>query len=43
MLSLESGFVFFSETSLRALLYATHDFSGGEKLRALRIAFRDLE
>jgi hypothetical protein len=34
---------FFAETSLRALLYATRDFAGGEKLRALRIAFRDLE
>jgi hypothetical protein len=35
--------VFFAETSLRALLYATHDFSGGEKLRALRIAIKELE
>src|SRR5262249_11717108 len=38
----ERSFLFFAETSLRALLYATRDFSGGEKLRALRIAFRDL-
>jgi hypothetical protein len=39
----EGGLLFFAETSLRALLYATRDFSGGEKLRALRIAFRDLD
>jgi hypothetical protein len=37
------GLLFFAESSLRALLYATRDFSGGEKLRALRIAFRDLD
>ena len=35
--------LFFAETSLRALLYATHDFCGGEKSRALRIAFADLD
>ena len=35
--------LFFAETSLRALLYASRDFAGGEKLRALRIAFRDLD
>jgi hypothetical protein len=35
--------VFFAETSQRALLYATEDFAGGEKLRALRIAFADLD
>ncbi|KYK43424.1 hypothetical protein A1D31_18575 [Bradyrhizobium liaoningense] len=29
--------------SHRALLYATRDFAGGEKLRSLRIAFADLE
>jgi hypothetical protein len=40
---LRGGLLFFAETSLRALLYATRDFSGGEKLRALRIAFRDLD
>jgi hypothetical protein len=37
------GLLFFAETSLRGLLYATRGFSGGEKLRALRIAFRDLD
>jgi hypothetical protein len=35
--------LFFSETSARALLYATRDFAGGEKLRALRIAIGDLD
>jgi hypothetical protein len=35
--------LFFAETSMRVLLYATLDFSGGEKLRALRHAFDDLE
>ena len=35
--------LFFAETSLRALLYASRDVAGGEKLRALRIAFRDLD
>jgi hypothetical protein len=39
----ERGLLFFAETGLRALLYATRDFSGGEKLRALRNAFRDLD
>jgi hypothetical protein len=38
----ERSLLFFAETSLRALLHATRDFSGGEKLRALRIAFGDL-
>src|ERR1700730_4493642 len=38
-----NGLTFFAETSRRALLYATRDFAGGEKLRSLRIAFRDLE
>jgi hypothetical protein len=37
------GIIFFAETSRRALLYATRDFAGGEKLRALRIALRDLD
>jgi hypothetical protein len=37
------GLLFFAESSVRALLFATRDFSGGEKLRALRIAFRDLD
>jgi hypothetical protein len=40
---LRGGLLFFAETSLRALLYATRDFSGGERLRALRIAFCDLD
>jgi hypothetical protein len=35
--------LFFAETSMKALLYATREFSGGEKLRALRRAFNDLE
>jgi hypothetical protein len=35
--------LFFAETSVRALLYATRDFAGGEKLRALRHAFSDLD
>ena len=35
--------LFFAETSMRGLLYATRDFSGGEKSRALRRAFNDLE
>jgi len=35
--------VFFSETSSRSLLYATHDFAGGEKLRAIRKCFEDLD
>jgi len=35
--------LYFAETSVRALLYATHDFSGGEKMRSLRRAFKDLE
>jgi hypothetical protein len=35
--------LFFAETSSRALLYATRDFAGGEKLRALRVAFCDLD
>lgn len=39
----EHGLLFFAETSLRALLYASRDFAGGEKLRALRIAFSDLD
>lgn len=38
-----TGLLFFAETSLRALLYATLDFAGGEKLRALRFAFADLD
>ncbi|MDX0488814.1 hypothetical protein GOC53_00765 [Sinorhizobium medicae] len=38
----ERSLLFFAETSLRALLYATPDFAGGEKLRALRYALRDL-
>jgi hypothetical protein len=37
------GILFFAETSLRALLYATRDFAGGEKLRALRNALHDLD
>jgi hypothetical protein len=35
--------LFFAETSSRALKFATRDLAGGEKLRALRIAFRDLD
>lgn len=35
--------IFFAETSCRALLYATHDFAGGETARALRKAIIDLE
>ncbi len=34
---------FFAETSLRALLYAAPDFSGGETARALRRSFGDLQ
>lgn len=39
----DRSLLFFAETSLRALLYGTRDFCGGEKLRALRIAFADLD
>jgi hypothetical protein len=39
----DRSLLFFAETSTRALLYATRDHSGGEKLRALRHAFKDLE
>lgn len=35
--------LFFAETSMRALLYSTRDFAGGEKLRAIRRAMDDLE
>ena len=35
--------LFFAETSMRALLYSTRDFAGGEKLRAIRRAMHDLE
>jgi hypothetical protein len=38
-----AGRSFFAETGSRALLYATRDFAGGEKMRALRIAFADLD
>jgi hypothetical protein len=38
----DRSILFFAETSMRALLYASHDFAGGEKLRALRHAFADL-
>ncbi|MBX3472867.1 MAG: hypothetical protein KF754_00600 [Planctomycetes bacterium] len=48
--SLESDFrhgdtspIFFAETSMRALLYASRDFAGGEKVRALRRALADLD
>ncbi|MGV1834681.1 hypothetical protein ACQZ6C_07960 [Rhizobium rhizogenes] len=37
------GLTFFGETSQWALLYATRDFAGGEKLRAIRIALQDLD
>jgi hypothetical protein len=39
----ERSLLFFAETSFRALLYATRDFAGGEKLRALRYALLDLK
>jgi hypothetical protein len=39
----ERSLLFFAESSTWALRYETRDFSGGEKLRALRIAFDDLE
>lgn len=35
--------IFFGETGTRSLLYATQDFAGGEKMRAIRRAWRDLE
>lgn len=35
--------VFLAESSVRALRFATRDFAGGEKLRAIRRAMRDLE
>ena len=35
--------VYFAETSRRALLYATRDFAGGEKLRSLRKSFEHLQ
>ena len=38
----DESILFFAETSMRALLFATRDFAGGEKLRALRHAFKDL-
>jgi hypothetical protein len=38
----DSDRIFFAETAVRALRYATRDFAGGEKLRALRLALRDL-
>src|SRR5690606_12883655 len=38
-----NGNLFFAEKSIRALLFSTRDFSGGEKLRALRKAIKDLE
>ncbi len=48
--SLESDFalgnskpIYFAETSYRALLYSTHEFSGGETVRALRKSIQDLE
>lgn len=39
----DKSLIFLAETSLCALLYATREFAGGEKLRALRHAFRDLD
>lgn len=38
----DRNLLYFAETSMRALLYATRNFSGGEKLRSLRRAFGDL-
>lgn len=38
----ESSPIYFAETSKRALLYATRDFAGGEKLRSLRKSFEQL-
>lgn len=35
--------IFFAETGNRALLYASLNFAGGEKLRALRKCFADLQ
>lgn len=35
--------VFFAETGNRAILYASRNFAGGEKLRALRKCFADLQ
>lgn len=39
----EKGPTFFAEASLRALLFATREFAGGEKMYALRQAFYDLK
>ena len=35
--------VFFADNAAGALLYATREYAGGEKLRGLRIAIRDLQ
>lgn len=37
------GTTFFAESSVRSSLYASRDFAGGEKLRAIRRAFTDLD
>ncbi len=35
--------IYFGETSYRSLLFATHEFAGGETVRALRKSIQDLE
>lgn len=35
--------IFFGDSSHQSLLYASRDFAGGEKLRALRISIGDLD
>ena len=37
------SYTYFAETSRRALLYATKDFAGGEKLRSIRRAIQELK
>jgi len=39
----ETSPIYFAETSKRALLYATHDFAGGEKLRSIRQSYEQLK
>jgi hypothetical protein len=39
----ESSPVYFAETSKRAVLYASRDFAGGEKMRALRHSIHQLQ
>src|SRR5947207_4917055 len=37
-----SDLIFLAETSIRAALYASREWAGGETARALRYAFKDL-